>query len=189
MLQKGLYLKPSSHISVIKVSPGYTCKRNRPDMLLTKFGSPLQIHLMIALTANPSVHNPGKIGRENLWQCGRTKSDKHKTLGCIGYPMTAKSNPCHRMQSITQNMMKLDRNHFINPKKSPHMYNRIRLILDNQVYLIQMLCEHKISPITLNEQEEKSWNWTTKDEYSPLDNVFTYGSGQPIDLMLDYNIE
>ena len=81
--KKGLYLKSSSHISVIKVSPGNMCKRNLPVMLLIKFGSPLQIHLMIALTANPSVHNPCKIGRENLWQCVRTKLDKHKTLGCI----------------------------------------------------------------------------------------------------------
>uniref|UniRef100_A0A6N2LFE2 Uncharacterized protein n=1 Tax=Salix viminalis TaxID=40686 RepID=A0A6N2LFE2_SALVM len=60
------YLKPSSHISVIKVSPGYTCKRNRPDMVLMVFASPLQMHLMIALTANPSEHNPCNIGRENL---------------------------------------------------------------------------------------------------------------------------
>lgn len=61
------YLMPWSHISVINASPGYTCKRNRPDMLFTMFGSPLQMHLMIALTANPSVHNPCSIGRENLW--------------------------------------------------------------------------------------------------------------------------
>lgn len=35
-------------------------------MFLMMFASPLQIHLMIALTANPSVHNPCNIGRENL---------------------------------------------------------------------------------------------------------------------------
>ena len=32
------------------------------------FGSPLQIHRMIALTANPSVHSPCSMGRENLWK-------------------------------------------------------------------------------------------------------------------------
>lgn len=66
--KKKMYLKPSSHISVIKVSPGYTCRRNRPNIFLTICGSPLQIHLIIALTAKPSVHSPCNIGRENLQQ-------------------------------------------------------------------------------------------------------------------------
>lgn len=82
------YLKPSSHISVIIVSPGKTVVRNRPDMVLTAVGSPLQTHLMIALIAKPSVHNPCNIGRGNLqWNkcqpCGsnvrvlKRKKDKH----------------------------------------------------------------------------------------------------------------
>lgn len=37
-------------------------------MLLTMFGPPLHIHLMIALTAKPSVHSPWSIGRENLFK-------------------------------------------------------------------------------------------------------------------------
>lgn len=34
-------------------------------MVLMMFASPLQMHLMTALTANPSEHNPCNIGREN----------------------------------------------------------------------------------------------------------------------------
>lgn len=64
--EKKIHLKPWSHISVTKVSPGYTCKRNRLNIFLTMFGSPLQINLMIALTANPIVHSPCNIGREKL---------------------------------------------------------------------------------------------------------------------------
>lgn len=64
--EREFYLKPSSHISVIRVSPGKTVVRNRPDMVLTAVGSPLQTHLMIALIANPSVHSPCNIGRGNL---------------------------------------------------------------------------------------------------------------------------
>lgn len=60
------YLDPSSHISVISVSPGYTGRSNRPDILLTMLGSPPHIHLIIPLTAKPSVHSPCSIGRENL---------------------------------------------------------------------------------------------------------------------------
>lgn len=62
------YLEPCSHISVIKVSPAYTGRRNRYDIPFTMFGSPLQIQtdLMIAPTTNPSVHNPCNIGCGNL---------------------------------------------------------------------------------------------------------------------------
>lgn len=100
MAQKRFYLKPSSHISVIKVSPGYTCKRNLADMLLIKFGSPRQIHLMIALTANPSVHNPCNIGRENLDKMLEPKKlGKHNTSRFIWiFRLTIKSTPCHVMQ-------------------------------------------------------------------------------------------
>lgn len=108
MAQKRFYLKPSSHISVIKVSPGYTCKRNRADMLLTKFGSPRQTHLMIALTANPSVHNPCNIGRENLHKMlERKKLGKHNTSGFIWiFCLTTKWR------------LTILESHFINPNKT-----------------------------------------------------------------------
>lgn len=66
------YFVPSGHISVIRVSPGYTWRRNRPKMLFTAVSSPLQIDLMMALTAKPNVQRPCRIGRENL----------HKTSDC-----------------------------------------------------------------------------------------------------------
>jgi hypothetical protein len=53
-------------------------------MVLMMFASPLQMHLMTALTANPSEHNPCNIGRENL-QHVKKKQDwigHQYSLGC-----------------------------------------------------------------------------------------------------------
>lgn len=95
--------------------------------------------------------------------------------------MTAKSSPGHWMHPNAQYMVNLDRNHFINPKKNPDMYNRIWLILSNQLYLIQKLCEHKIPPVTflLHRKSKNVGSWTTKDEL-----VLSR-----VDIMLDYIIE
>ena len=82
--------------------------------------------------------------------------------------MTAKSSPGHWMHPNAQYMVNLDRNHFINPKKNPDMYNRIWLILSNQLYLIKKLREHKIPPVTflLHRKSKNVGSWTTKDEHS-----------------------
>lgn len=46
-------------------------------MFLIMFWSPPQMHLITALTANPSVQSPCRIGRENLFKVEKKKKSEN----------------------------------------------------------------------------------------------------------------
>ena len=106
-----LYLKPWSHISVIRVSPGKTVARNLPDMVLTALGSPLHIHLMIAFIANPSVHSPCSIGRGNLHSAQVLKKQVSVAAVLIDLSFTLIRSSSYRSGLLTRQVLqRLDLN-------------------------------------------------------------------------------
>ena len=72
-----LFSSPSIHISVLSVSPGKTCNKKRARTLRMLSGPPPQQHRMTALTANPRLQRPCRMGLSNLQPTNMTGGAHH----------------------------------------------------------------------------------------------------------------